>query len=103
MLMCGVAKGDDGSKCGRRSENTVMAVQITISDVPEEVRDRLAACAERRGKSLQEFLRGELVGIAGRSKLSNEELMRKVQEIKAAEPKWIPAEVILQARDEDRR
>lgn len=35
-----------------------MAVQITIRDVPDKVRDELAARAARQGKSMQEFLRG---------------------------------------------
>ena len=34
-----------------------MAVQITIRDVPDKVRDELAARAARQGKSMQEFLR----------------------------------------------
>lgn len=36
---------------------------ITIRNVPEHVRDELAARAERKGKSLQQYLLGELVRI----------------------------------------
>ena len=43
-----------------------MGVQITIRDVPKEVRDELAARAARSGKSMQEYLKEELVRIAGR-------------------------------------
>lgn len=41
-----------------------MAVRITIQDVPVEVRDELAARAARQGKSMQEFIRAELVRLA---------------------------------------
>jgi len=34
-----------------------MSVQLTIRDVPEKVRDELAARAALQGKSMQEFLR----------------------------------------------
>ena len=39
-------------------------VSITIRNVPDEVRDELAARAARAGRSLQEFLSAELVRIA---------------------------------------
>lgn len=41
-----------------------MPVNITIRNVPDEVRDELAARAARSGRSLQEFLSGEFVRIA---------------------------------------
>jgi plasmid stability protein len=37
-------------------------VAITIRDIPDDVRDELAARAARSGKSLQEYLRGMLIG-----------------------------------------
>ncbi len=43
-----------------------MGVAITVRDVPDEVRDELAARAARAGKSLQEYLRGLLVDTAAR-------------------------------------
>ncbi len=43
--------------------NACMAVAITVLDVPDEVRDELAARAARAGKSLQEYLRGMLVDV----------------------------------------
>ena len=43
-----------------------MAVQITIRNVPEEVRDEIAAKAARQRQSMQEFLRGELERIASK-------------------------------------
>ncbi|MGH3635834.1 FitA-like ribbon-helix-helix domain-containing protein [Mycobacterium sp.] len=39
-------------------------VAITVRDVPDEVRDELAARAARAGQSLQEYLRGVLVATA---------------------------------------
>ena len=43
-----------------------MAIQINIRDVPERVRDELAARAALQGKSMQEFLRAELERLAAR-------------------------------------
>ena len=39
---------------------------ITVRDVPQEVRDELAARAARSGQSLQEYLKGVLVDFAYR-------------------------------------
>jgi plasmid stability protein len=39
---------------------TSEAIQINIRNVPERVRDELAARAALQGKSMQEFLRAEL-------------------------------------------
>ena len=38
-------------------------VAVTIRDVPDEVRDQLAARAASRGQSLQEYLRLLLVSV----------------------------------------
>lgn len=43
-----------------------MSVSITIRDVPDEVRDALAARAARTGRSLQEYLKGQLADLAHR-------------------------------------
>lgn len=43
-----------------------MSVAITIRDVPDEVRDELAARAAAGGRSLQEFLRAHLTDLASR-------------------------------------
>lgn len=43
-----------------------MPVSITIRNVPTEVRNELAARAARSGQSLQEYLLGTLVHLAGR-------------------------------------
>ena len=39
---------------------------ITIRDVPDEVRDVLAARAARSGRSMQEYLKGQLIDLAHR-------------------------------------
>jgi plasmid stability protein len=39
---------------------------ITVRDVPDGARDELAARAARSGRSLQEFLRLELIALANR-------------------------------------
>ena len=43
-----------------RWQNDGMPVQITVRDIPERVRDELAARAAREGKSMQEYLKAEL-------------------------------------------
>ena len=39
---------------------------ITVRDVPDEVRDELAARAARGGMSMQEFLRAHLIDLTAR-------------------------------------
>jgi len=48
-----------------------MAVAITIRDVPDDVRDELAARAARKGQSLQEYLRGFLVEAASKPRVDD--------------------------------
>ena len=76
-----------------------MAVRITIRNVPDEVRDELAARATLRRQSMQEFLRGELERIASRPAI--DELLRDIRAAKAGTR--IEPEAILRARDADRR
>ncbi len=78
-----------------------MGVQITIRDVPEEVRDELAARAALQRKSMQEYLRGELERIASRPTLEN--WLRSVRERKEAAGTRVGADTIVSARDADRR
>lgn len=78
-----------------------MAVQITIRDVPEAVRDRLKARAAYRGQSMQRFLRDELEKM---SQLPDkEEVIRRIQERLEASGTSISAKAILRARDKDRK
>ena len=78
-----------------------MSVQLTIRDVPEAMRDELAARAALQRKSMQEFLRGELERIASRPSL--EAWLQTVRERKEAAGTHVDAETILQARNADRR
>ena len=66
----------------QRWHNASMSVQITIRNVPDDVRDELAARAARSGKSMQEYLRGELEALARRPSLL--EWLDRVRERKAA-------------------
>lgn len=77
-----------------------MPIQITIRDVPEQVRDELAARAALQGKSMQEFLRGELERLANRP--SVDAWLQQVRKRKRAAQTRVPAEKILEARDADR-
>lgn len=76
-------------------------VSITIRDVPQEARNELAARAARSGRSLQEYLRGQLVEIAERPDRDVVlERMRTRAEREGLRPS---VEEILSARDADRR
>ena len=77
------------------------ATSITIRDVPNDVRDELAARAARAGRSLQEHLRAELVALAGRP--SADALIERVRARKAATSSRVSAKSILAHRGEDRR
>lgn len=78
-----------------------MPVQLTIRNVPEEIRDELASRAALQHKSMQEFLRGELERIA--SKPSVETWMQAVRERKRAAGTQVTASKILGVRDLDRK
>lgn len=76
-------------------------VQITIREVPGEVRDELAARAALQGKSMQEYLKGELERLASRPPV--ERVLARLRERKELSGKHIPADEILTHRDADRR
>jgi antitoxin FitA len=78
-----------------------MSVQITIRDVPDAVRDELAARAALQGKSMQEYLRAELERLAARPPI--EKVLERIRERKAASETRISPEEILAYRDADRR
>lgn len=77
-----------------------MGVQLTIRDVPEQVRDELASRAALQGKSMQEFLRGELERLASRPSL--DAWLSALRDRKQA-TRRVPASKILRARDADRK
>jgi plasmid stability protein len=78
-----------------------MPIQITIRDVPEKVRDELAARAALQGKSMQEFLRAELERLASRP--SVDAWLQQVRKRKRAAQTRLSSRQILQNRDADRR
>ncbi|HEV7672708.1 MAG TPA: hypothetical protein VGS22_29665 [Thermoanaerobaculia bacterium] len=78
-----------------------MGAQITIRDVPGAVKDELAARAALAGKSLQEFLRSELVRLASRPPV--EQLLAQIRDRKTKKQTRIPAREILAHRNADRR
>lgn len=78
-----------------------MSVQITIRDVPEDVRDELASRAALQRKSMQEYLRGELERLARRPSI--DVWIHSVRERKATFGTRVCAEEIIAARDAERR
>ena len=78
-----------------------MSVAITIRDVPDAVRDELAARAARAGKSLQEYLRGMLVESTSRPTL--DDVIARARARVDATGVRVSADSILAARDADRR
>ena len=78
-----------------------MATSITIRNVPDEARDELAARAARSGRSLQEYLRAELIGLAEKPDVGL--LLERVAARKKATGSRLESENILAHRDADRR
>jgi antitoxin FitA len=76
-------------------------VTITIRHVPVEVRNELAARAARSGRSLQEYMLGEVIRLA--SKTPIEELVVDVRERTRRSGTHIGTRQILADRDADRR
>lgn len=74
---------------------------ITVRNVPDEVRDELAARAARAGRSLQEHLRRELIELARRPTV--EEVIGRARSRTRATSSRLPAARILDHLDADRR
>ena len=74
---------------------------ITVRNVPDDVRDELAARAARSGRSLQEYLLGQLIEMASQPTL--DEIIARARARVAATRTRVSVEDILAARDEDRR
>lgn len=77
-----------------------MAVQITIRNVSEEVRNELASRAALKHQSMQQYLLEELERIASES--SYELLLDQIRERVNASGRGVSAETILAAMDEER-
>ena len=78
-----------------------MPVSITVRDVPDDTRDELAARAARSGRSLQEYLRAELVALASRPDVAT--LVTRMRDRVERTGTRLPPKEILRYRDTDRR
>ena len=82
-------------------QNACMSVSMTIRDIPDETRDELAARAARSGRSLQEYVRGELIALARKPDMKT--VLARVEARLQATGSTLSAEKILEYRDADRR
>jgi len=87
--------------CCRCMHNAYMSKSITIRDVPDEAREELAARAALTGRSLQEYLRAELIELARRPE--PEALISRIRERKERTGSRLTVESILAHRDADRK
>jgi plasmid stability protein len=78
-----------------------MATAITIRGVPDETRDELASRAALSGRSLQEYLRTQLIELARRP--DAEVWLARVRQRKQRTDSRLSMESILGHRDADRR
>lgn len=74
---------------------------ITVRNVPDDARDELAARAARSGRSLQEYLRQELIDLAQRP--DRTALAARIVERKRHTATTLPVERILDHLDAGRR
>jgi len=77
-----------------------MARSVTIRDVPDDTCVELASRAAATGRSLQEYLRMQLVALASRP--DPETLVARIRDRKARTGSRLPAQAILRHRDADR-
>jgi len=78
-----------------------MTKSITIRDVPSETANELASRAAATGRSLQEYLRGHLIDLAGRPE--PEVWVARVRERKLRTGSQLDGTTILLHRDSGRR
>ena len=78
-----------------------MPTSITIRNVPDNVRAELARRAALAGRSLQNYLRAELISLSHRP--SMDALVEKIRARKRATGSRLPAKRILAHRDRDRK
>jgi plasmid stability protein len=80
---------------------------ITIHDLPDDTYASLEARAARARLSLEEYVRGELIRIAGTAGAAGSEtkaeVLRRARERVARTGTHLTVEQILEARDADRR
>lgn len=78
-----------------------MPTAITVRDVPDEVRDELAARAARAHQSLQEYLRSMLIDSAARPPVAD--VIARARARVEVTGSIVDASSILAARDADRQ
>jgi len=78
-----------------------MPVALTIRNVPERVRDELAARAARSGRSLQEYLAAQLTELASRPAV--EDVVSRARSRAVAAGHQLDVDAVLADRDADRR
>lgn len=104
-IPCSAAEADGptvaAAKCMHASYYVCMATSITIRNVPEEVRNELAARAALSGRSLQEYLRHELIEAA--RKPSRDVVIARARDRVRLTGSRLSAEAILQDLDAERR
>jgi hypothetical protein len=81
--------------------NACMSTSITIRDVPDETRDELAARAARSGRSLQGYLRAQMIELADKPDIDS--LLQRIADRKEATRSVLTTDEILEYRDADRR
>ena len=83
-----------------------MPVQITIRNVPDEIRDRISEHAASRRQSMQQFLLGELERMAqepdSANRESNREILDRARKRLAITGTRLSAETIVNAIKEGR-
>jgi plasmid stability protein len=84
---------------GEQQQNACMP-SITIRDVPQEVRDELAARAARSGRSLQDYLRAELIELAFRP--DQVVLVERIRERKRLAASSVDVRAVLADRNAER-
>lgn len=73
---------------------------VSIRDVPDETRDALAARAASSGRSLQEYLRVQLIELALRPE--SQTIVTRIRDREVRTGSQLPSEKILRHRDTDR-
>ena len=76
-------------------------VALTIRNIPDDVRDELAARAARSGRSLQEYLAAALTELASRP--SVEDVLARARDRVNKTGSRVSVEDMVSARDADRR
>lgn len=74
---------------------------ITIRDIPDATRSELAARAARGGRSMQEYLRLQLIELATTAEV--DDVLARVRERKQRTGSSLPAAAILEAKRADRQ